>query len=87
MRRSYSAAGTFSLSLSRLDIEKPPDDIHRWRRTNLSLLVYDYWLLYKVQHRADYQADIENTGQEAPSAAECRFCPISGLCCPERREE
>ena len=62
MRRSYSAAGTFSLSLSRLDIEKPPDDIHRWRRTNLSLLVYDYWLLYKVQHRADYQADIENTG-------------------------
>ena len=24
---------------------------------------------------------------EAPSAAECRFYPISGLCCPERREE
>ena len=34
VRRSYSAAGTFPLSLSRLDIENPPDDIHRWRRTN-----------------------------------------------------
>ena len=34
VRRSYRAAGTLSLSLSRLDIEKPPDDIHRWRRTN-----------------------------------------------------
>ena len=47
MRRSYSAAGTFSLSLSRLDIEKPPGDIHRWRRTNL--VVTGLWLLAFVQ--------------------------------------
>ena len=25
--------------------------------------------------------------RKAPSAAECRFCPISGQYCPERREE
>ena len=32
------------------DIEKPPDDIHRWRRTNsIVILVYGYWLLYKVE--------------------------------------
>ena len=49
MRRSYSAAGTFSLSLSRLDIEKPPGDIHRWRRTNL--VVTGLWLLAFVQSR------------------------------------
>ena len=47
VRRSYSAAGTFSLSLSRLDIEKPPGDIHRWRRTNL--VVTGLWLLAFVQ--------------------------------------
>ena len=47
MRRSYSAAGTFSLSLSRLDIGKPPGDIHRWRRTNL--VVTGLWLLAFVQ--------------------------------------
>ena len=51
MRRSYSAAGTFSLSLSRLDIEKPPGDIHRWRRTNL--VVTGLWLLAFVQSPAD----------------------------------
>ena len=50
MRRSYSAAGTFSLSLSRLDIEKPPGDIHRWRRTNL--VVTGLWLLAFVQSPA-----------------------------------
>ena len=49
MRRSYRAAGTFSLSLSRLDIEKPPDDIHRWRRTNS--IVTGLWLLAFVQSR------------------------------------
>ena len=48
MRRSYRAAGTFSLSLSRLDIEKPPDDIHRWRRTNS--IVTGLWLLAFVQN-------------------------------------
>ena len=47
MRRSYSAAGTFSLSLSRLYIENPPGDIHRWRRTNL--VVTGLWLLAFVQ--------------------------------------
>ena len=50
MRRSYSAAGTFSLSLSRLYIEKPPGDIHRWRRTNL--VVTGLWLLAFVQSPA-----------------------------------
>ena len=50
MRRSYRAAGTFSLSLSRLDIENPPDDIHRWRRTNS--IVTGLWLLAFVQSRA-----------------------------------
>ena len=50
MRRSYRAAGIFSLSLSRLDIEKPPDDIHRWRRTNS--IVTGLWLLAFVQSRA-----------------------------------
>ena len=60
MRRSYSAAGTFSLSLSRLDIEKPPGDIHRWRRTNLvvsfctksskgDVIHYFSWILRKVE--------------------------------------
>ena len=52
MRRSYSAAGTFSLSLSRLDIEKPPGDIHRWRRTNL--VVTGLWLLAFVQSPAKF---------------------------------
>ena len=50
MRRSYSAAGTFLLSLSRLDIGKPPGDIHRWRRTNL--VVTGLWLLAFVQSPA-----------------------------------
>ena len=50
MRRSYSAAGTFSLSLSRLDIENPPGDIHRWWRTNL--VVTGLWLLAFVQSPA-----------------------------------
>ena len=49
MRRSYSAAGTFSLSLSRLDIENPRATSTGGGAPILSLLVYGYWLLYKVQ--------------------------------------
>ena len=51
---SGMAAGTFSLSLSRLDIENPPDDIHRWRRTNS--IVTGLWLLAFVQSRAKSSA-------------------------------
>ena len=30
---------------------------------------------------------LKDSSQEGPSAAECRFCPISAQYCPERREE
>ena len=56
VRRSYNAAGTFSLSLSRLDIEKPPGYIHRWRRTNF--VVTGLWLLAFVQSPAESEAVI-----------------------------
>ena len=69
VRRSYSAAGTFSLSLSRLDIEKPPGDIHRWRRTNL--VVTGLWLLAFVQSPV--------------TGTPCNCCPLSNAAAtPER---
>ena len=70
MRRSYSAAGTFSLSLPRLDIEKPPGDIHRWRRTNL--VVTGLWLLAFVQSintPAFRAVQRRLTGESAPAVA------------------
>ena len=69
MRRSYSAAGTFSLSLSRLYIEKPPGDIHRWRRTNL--VVTGLWLLAFVQSPGE---ELRRVGRENHATA--------GLVCP-----
>ena len=83
MRRSYSAAGTFSLSLSRLDIEKPPGDIHRWRRTNL--VVTGLWLLAFVQspvwdvrenHRRDEEENRQSQerDQQSQLASGLRAC-------------
>ena len=82
MRRSYSAAGTFSLSLSRLDIEKPPGDIHRWRRTNL--VVTGLWLLAFVQSPG--KLEFHHTPKHGSwlNMAEIEFSIVSRGCLGQR---
>ena len=74
-RRSYRAAGTFSLSLSHLDIEKPWDNIHSFRCTNS--IVTGLWVLAFVQSPAQTLALCSRPCASGPAWAkpleECRY--------------